>query len=372
MRIGIDAHAAERDGSGNCTHVRGLLSGLARVDEENEYILYATDPGHPFYEQFRQRKNFCLRHTRPENPLLRIPFVLGQKTFSDKLDILHVQYIGPFVFRGKLVVTIHDLAILHLPESFSRFELFRSKVLFPLNARRSDKIITVSDFSKKDITKQFRINTQKIEVIHNGVSPHFHPVKDLEKKKLLILKYDIAERFIFSLGRLNLRKNIESLIGAYESLRRKVNYFFNLVIGGQKDVLARNVMERIRTSEFQNDIIVTGYIPDEELPYFYSFADVFVFPSYFEGFGLPPVEAMACGCPVVTSASSSLPEIVGDAAILVDPDKPGDLTQAIYCVLSDHKLGKAMKERGIERVKIFDWDEAARKTLNLYRQVCEG
>jgi len=372
MKIGIDAHAAERDGTGNCTHVRGLLSGLALVDDENDYILYVTDPEHPFYEQIRHRKNFRLRHTKPENPMLRIPFALAQKTYSDRLDILHAQYIAPFVFRGKLVVTIHDLAILHIPESFNRLELFRSRVLFPLNARRSDRIITGSDFSKKDIERQYRIDPQKIDVIYNGVSPHFHPVKDPGKKKYLLLKYDIPDRFVFSLGRLNLRKNIESLISSYESLRKRLGYRFSLVIGGKKDVLAESVIEKIRISEFKDDIILTGYIPEEELPYFYSAADVFVFPSYFEGFGLPPLEAMACGCPVISSNVSSLPEIVGDAAILVNPGNPDELNQAIYRVLMDDQLRQVMKKEGIDRARMFDWEITARKTLNLYRRVYEG
>ncbi len=366
--IGIDAHAAERDGTGNCTYVRGLIGGLINVDRHNEYILYVTNPDHPFYKTLEDVDNFSLRVLKPRSPLIRIPLSLAKQTFSDALDLLHVQYIAPFAHRGKLVVTIHDLAFSRVPQSFSVFERFRSRILVPLNAKKADTIITGSDYTKMDIVNLYKVDPGKIVVTPYGVSSLFRPITRSEKFERILKKYGILNKYIFSLSRINLRKNLSQLIKAFEKLREHEPMKFNLVLGGHKDFLAEKVIREINNSKYAEDIIFTGYVLEEDLPYLYSAAEVFVYPSVFEGFGFPPLEAMACGCPVITSDVTSLPEVVAEAALLVNPGNEEEISRAVSQVMMNAPLRKDLKERGLQRAKGFNWENTAKKTLEVYER----
>ncbi|MEW5902090.1 MAG: glycosyltransferase family 1 protein, partial [Acidobacteriota bacterium] len=299
MRIGIDAHAAERDGSGNCTYIRGLVCGLAEIDERNDYFLYVTDIGHPFYTRLRGRANFHLRTLSPKNPLFRIPFSLTRRTFDDRLDVLHVQYIAPPLHRGRLVVTIHDLAFLHVPESFNRMERFRSRLLVPSNARRAQRVLCGSLYSKADIARRCGVDEAKIEVTPYSAPPSFRPAAAANESLQAMLKnYGIRGKFIFTMGRLNPRKNLKTLINVYANLRKRMRIEVQFVVGGKKDVFSEEIARRVESSGYSEDIILPGFIDEADLPLLFSAAEVFVYPSLFEGFGLPPLEAMACGCPV--------------------------------------------------------------------------
>jgi len=371
MRIGIDAHAAEREGSGNCTYIRGLLGGLAQIDKQNEYFLYATDKQNPFYARFRTKGNFHIRHLRPKNPLIRIPFSLGRRSFSDNLDILHVQYIAPPIHKGKLVLTIHDLAFLHFPKSFGRFERFRSKLLVLANAQRAAKILCGSQYSKMDIAQRCAVDEAKIEITYYSTPLSFRPADSHDERKQAVLKkYGINKKFIFTLSRLNLRKNLKTLIEIYTTLRDSEKIDILLVVGGKKDVLFEETMRNIENSRYKENIILTGFIEEEELRFLYNAAEVFVYPSLFEGFGLPPLEAMACGCPVVTSKVSSIPEVVGDAGLLVNPNDAEEMLKAIVGVISDATLRESMRRKGLERTQHFSWEATAYKTLAVYEAVC--
>jgi glycosyltransferase involved in cell wall biosynthesis len=370
MRIGIDAHAAEKDGTGNCTYIRGLIDGLAQIDDRNEYFLYVTDAHHPFYDRLRSRANFHIRILRPKNPLIRIPLSLGRRSFSDNLDVLHVQYIAPPIHKGKLVLTIHDLAFLHFPESFDRFERFRSRLLVPPNARRAERILCGSQHSKVDIAKRCRVDEAKIEVTPYSPPSSFRLVDPYDERKQAVLKkYGVNKRFIFTLGRLNLRKNLKTLIKVYTMLRNRERIDVLLVVGGKKDFLYGETLRNIENSGYKEDIILTDFIEEEDLPLVFSAAEVFVYPSLFEGFGLPPLEAMACGCPVVTSNVSSIPEIVGDAGVLINPDNEEEMLKAIVSIISDANIRENMRRKGLDRARHFSWEAAARKTLKVYEAV---
>jgi glycosyltransferase involved in cell wall biosynthesis len=368
MRIGIDAHAAEREGSGNCTYIRGLLTGLAEIDDKNDYILYVTNIHHPFYNDFRHIKNFSLKLLKPKHPIIRIPFSLARKTLIDNLDILHVQYIGPPFIKGKLIVTIHDLAFIRLPNYFSNIERMRSRILIPKNAKRATKIITGSHFSRKDIIQLCKVEAGKIEVIPYGSPDLDHSLQNQQLKEKVLNTYGIKKKFIFSLSRLNFRKNLESLIDAYTTLRKNEEMDLALVIGGKKDYFADNILKKIKNSGYEKDIILTGFIPDDQLPIFYSSAEIFVYPSLFEGFGFPPLEAMRYGCPAITSDVSSLPEVVGEAAILINPLDVVDISDAMGRVISDERLKKRMTTKGLERARLFNWKKTAKKTLETYEE----
>ncbi len=370
MRIGIDAHAAERDGTGNCTYMRGLLIGLSALKNTHQYYVYAINPEHPFYSRFKPLENFHIKQQKPSISMLRIPFALARLSFVDRIDVLHVQYVAPPISRGRLVVTIHDLAYIHIPDTFSRFERFRSKALVPLNARKAAKIICGSFYSMNDIVKFCGVDKAKIEVIPYDVPPSFKSLSiDLSNSADVLSQYGINKKFIFSLGRLNNRKNLDTLIKAYETLRSRRGIDIGLVIGGNKDYLSQRILDAAINSRYKDDIVVTGYIDEAHLPHFYHSAEVFVYLSMFEGFGLPPLEAMSCGCPVVASNITSLPEVIGDAGTLVDPHDVNSIIQAIYEPIVDTRLKAQMQQRGLERAKLFDWSTAAERTAKIYEEV---
>ena len=370
MRIGIDFHSAEREGSGNYTYIRNLVDSLIKIDHENEYFLYVTNIKYPYYEQFKKIRNVRLCLTKSNNPFIRIP-ILGMRTFIDKIDVLHVQYIASPFHRGKLIVTIHDISFLHFPECFRKFERFRQKVLIPINIKKADKILTVSKYSREDIIKSYNVLPQTIEFTYNGVKPIFKPLEGLTKANEALKHYGISGKFIFFVGRIDARKNISSLMKAFMLLKQKKQIPHQLVISGKEDFLPRQIQEEIEISQYRKDIIFTGYLQATYLPLFYNLADVFVYPSLYEGFGLPCLEAMSCGCPVVSSNISSIPEIVNGAGLLIDPLDTEELAIAIHRVISNPKLREELKEKGLKQANQFSWDNTAQKTLEVYKEVIQ-
>jgi glycosyltransferase involved in cell wall biosynthesis len=372
MRIGVDAHAAERDGSGNCTYIRNLLKELCKIDNQNEYVLYVTDKRHPFYQDFLPFEHVKIKPIPVKNPFIRIPFCLAWKTLKDSLDILHVQYIAPPFHRGKLVATIHDLGFLYYPEFFSKFEVFRSKILIRSTAKRSDKIITGSDFSKNDIVQSYGINPSKIEVVPLGVSPAFKPETNITKVQEISEKYRIQRPYILCVGRLNPRKNLMTLVEAFVMLKREKSIPHKLIIAGKEDYDTQNIIQSIKTSKCSKDILFIGFVADQDLPFIYKGADVFLYPSLFEGVGLPVLEAMSCGVPVIVSNSSSLIEIAGDAGVLVNPLDPREIGNAIFRVISNQDLRKEYVLRGFSRVKKYSWLSTAQQTLTVYKSIIQS
>ena len=368
MRIGIDFHSAEKEGSGNCTYIRNLVESLIRIDYENEYFLYVTNIKYSYYERFKKIENVHLCLTKSNNPFARI-LMLGMRTFIDKIDVLHVQYIAPPFHKGKLIVTIHDISFLHFPECFRRLERFRQKVLIPINIRKADKILTVSKYSREDIIKSYNVIPQTIEVTYDGVKPIFKHLENLGGENKVLKHYGISGKFIFFLGRIDARKNISSLIKAFMLLKQRNQIPYQLVISGKEDFLPRQIREEIKISQYKKDIIFTGYLLENYLPLFYNLADVFVYPSLYEGFGLPCLEAMSCGCPVVSSNISSIPEIVNGAGLLINPLDTEELAIAIHRVISNPKLREELKEKGLKQAKQFSWDNTAQKTLEVYKKV---
>ena len=285
MKIGIDAHAAERDGTGNCTYIRNLLAQLQKIDNQNEYVLYVTHSQHPFYRHFHAYENFRIKQLPFKNPMIRIPLSLAVETHKDNLDILHVQYISPPYHKGKLVATIHDLGFLHVPETFSRFEVVRSKILVRMTAKRSSKIITGSHFSKNDIVKTYNIPPNNIEVIPLGVSPAFSLEKDPAKAQKILDKYRVQKPYILCVGRLNPRKNLLSLVEAFSMIKKEKSIPHKLVLVGKKDFATRKIIQSIKAADRSGDVLLTGYVEEQDLPSLYSEAEVFIYPSLFEGVG---------------------------------------------------------------------------------------
>ncbi|MBO0721729.1 MAG: glycosyltransferase family 4 protein [Blastocatellia bacterium] len=377
MHIGIDAHAIGQRQAGNETYIGNLIRSLAEIDGANRYTLYLSnaEAAASWRDGFsRQFPNFDVRLLPPPTPLVRVPVALEFELRMRPVDILHVQFTAPLFCPVPVLATIHDLAFEHMPETFTRRGSLQLKFTVRWTARRAARIATVSEYSRQDLIKTYKLPPEKVVVTHNGIGPHFspQPASGDEDRKLR-RRFGIERDFILVVGSLQPRKNLVRLIRAYSALRRRLpDFAYQLVVVGRKLWLASEIFAEVSKQEWGKDVIVTGYVPDEDLPAFYRAARAFVYPSLFEGFGIPPLEAMACGTPVVTSNTSSLPEVAGDAALLIDPYDEQELANALFRIVNDEPLRAFLRERGIEQSKKFTWRNAAEKTLQLYKEAMRG
>lgn len=287
-----------------------------------------------------------------------------------KTNILHCpHYNVPIFYTGKLIVTIHDITHILFPEYLpNKLAWYYSKFMIGLATKRADKILTVSKNTKQDLVKYFNINPKKIIVTYNGVSEKFKVIDKLSYK-YIYSKYKIEEnkKIILYVGNKKPHKNLEILLKAFSKSKFKESS--RLVFVGKDFDNYKDLNALSKKLRLDNYIIHTGIISDEELVYFYNLADIFVFPSLYEGFGIPPLEAMACGTPVISSNTSSMPEVLGDAAYLVNPNNVYKFKDAIDKVLEDNSLRDKLIRKGLERVKIFTWDKCINKTKIVFSKL---
>ncbi len=369
MHIGIDAHAIGARQGGNETYIKNLIKALAEIDGENRYTIYLANSA-AAREWGGRYPNFAMRLLPPPTPLVRVPVALAFELRLRPVDLLHVQYTAPPFCPAPVVATIHDLAFEHLPETFTRRGSLQLKLTVRRTARKAARIATVSEYSRQDIIRTYKLPPEKVVVTYNGVESQFSPRESyVNETEAIGRRFGIERQFLLAVGSLQPRKNLVRLIRAYAKLRSESDDFTHqLVIVGRKLWLADEIFTEVSRQKWSKDVILTDYVKDEDLPALYRAADIFVYPSLFEGFGLPPLEAMACGTPVITSNTSSLPEVVGDAALLIDPSDEQDLAGALLKVVRDASLRSRMREMGIEQAKKFTWHAAAEKTLQLYRE----
>lgn len=367
MYIGIDSHSAEHEGEGNSTYSRNLISALFATEGPEAFALFAADPDHPFYRSLPPRRGSRVFRVAQGRGLARVGWTLARAATRRRVDGLHVQYWAPLAYGGPLVVTVPDLAFLHLPDTFPAAQRLALRVLVPRSIAKASRVITVSEFSRGDIVTSYGVRPEKVTVIPLGAGASFRPLESARTEGVLA-RYGLRPGFLFSLGRLNWRKNLERILLAYGRLRTSGVSDTPLVIGGKLDYGGEEALRRMRLSEVGSSVRWIGLIPDEDLPAFYNAAACFVYPSLFEGFGLPVLEAMACGTPVVTSDRAALPELVGDAAMVVDPESVEALAEAMTRVLTDATLAADLGRRGLERSRRFSWRETARRTLEVYRE----
>lgn len=372
MHIGIDAHAIGARQGGNETYIRNLIRALAEVDGANRYTIYLANAraADEWRNGWATRfPNFDVRLLLPPTPVVRVPVWLAFELRRRPVDVLHVQYTAPPFCAAPVVVTIHDLAFEHLPETFTRRGAMQLKLTVRRTARQAARVATVSEFSRQDLLRTYRLPPEKVVVTYNGIEPHFTPEPQTTDEAATVRQqFNIARDYLLAVGSLQPRKNLVRLIRAYARLRRDNESFApQLVIVGRKLWLADEVFAEVKQQPWAKDVILTGYVSDEDLPALYRHAAAFVYPSLFEGFGLPPLEAMACGTPVVTSNTSSLPEVVGNAALLIDPYDEPALTRALLQIMNDQPLRARLREQGIIQARRFTWRTAAEQTLQLYR-----
>ena len=265
----------------------------------------------------------------------------------------------------KQVLTIHDTLPLIMPNNFPKYLVYQFKTLWPILIQKIDKIIAVSESTKRDVMKYYGIGEEKIIVVHEGVGDEFKPLSESE---MADMKYAFGFPFILYVGTLEPRKNIPTIIRAFLKLK-EAGYAHKLVICGKKGWMFDEIFNLVSELALKTDVIFTGYIPKNDLVKLYNAADLFVYPSLYEGFGLPPLEAMACGTPVITSNHSSLPEVVGNSGIMVEPNDIQGLSNAMIKFLTDKDFRQDMIRLGLERVKLFSPKQSVINTLQVYRDV---
>jgi glycosyltransferase involved in cell wall biosynthesis len=288
------------------------------------------------------------------------------------VEVYHAtEHLLPHLTRVPSVFTLHDIAYLRFPQ----YHLLQNRLflawMMPRFLAQADQIITVSESTRRDALQHYRLDPAKVAVIPEGVEPRFTPAVEANQLDAVRRAYNLPARFILFVSTIEPRKNLPTLLEAYVALRPK-HPDVGLVIAGGKGWLYQSFFDRLSALGLQDVVKLTGFIADEQLPALLNAAEVFAFPSYFEGFGLPPLEAMACGVPVVCSNASSLPEVVGDAGLLVPPDDPRAWVEALDQVLCDPGLRAELRGRGLARARQFTWEAAARQTLAVYERVTEA
>jgi glycosyltransferase involved in cell wall biosynthesis len=367
-RVGIDAHALGSGLGGNETYIRNVIRALVTVDPDGAYTLFLSPP--PPQGPIAGAERMGRVMVRPHTPLVRIPVSFPLALARERIDVVHVQYVAPPLCPARIVVSVHDLAYEHYPQFFSRAEVARFRALVPWTIRRAAAVLTLSEFSRQDIVRRYGVPPEKVVVAPCAADPMFRPLHDEARLADVRARYGTGERFILCVGNLQPRKNLRTLIDAYVRLRRADATRHKLVLVGRKAWLYDDIFAVARASGYAGELVFTGYVPDEDLVALDNAADLFVYPSLFEGFGLPPLEAMACGTPVVTAQGSSFPEVVGDAALTVDPLDAEALAGAIATMLRDAGLRARFSARGLQRAATFSWEASARAIAAIYAAAC--
>ena len=369
LRIAIDAHSVGTGLAGNETYATNLIEALAEIDHVNLYTLYVTRK--EAVERFKDRwPNFTVRATLPHSPLIRIPLALSAELRRNRVDVLHVQFTAPPMAPCPVVVSIHDLSFEHLPKTFKRRSRMQLRLTVRRSARLASQVITLSNHARADIAATYKIDPEKVNAIPLAAPSHFAPVTDDNELQRVKQTYGINGPYILCVGSVQPRKNLGRLLHAYSLLRRDgpAVKLPKLVIVGKLAWLFEETLRTIDQLNLKDSVIMTGYARDVDLPALYSGACCFVYPSYFEGFGLPPLEAMKCGTAVVVGNQTSLPEVVGNAAESVDPFDINKIAAGIRKVITDHEWRATLELRGLERAKLFDWRKTARHTLEVYKK----
>ncbi len=366
MRIGIRVSPLASPFTGIPVYVFNLVREIAKLDRENLYFLY-TNKEIPL--KFDLPQNFQVVLVKKPYPRLQLWYQIGLplRMRKDRLDLYHdTLFLLPFL-QGKIpgVITVHDLSGLLMPEYHEKKVSLTSKII-PFAVRKARRIIAVSNFTRQEVEKFFPHAKGKVRVVYNGVSPEFRPAPEEEIKRVRE-KYGINYPYVMYLGTIEPRKNLSTLLSAFSLLIKEFPHY--LVLVGMKGWKYRGIFQALEELSIRERVIFTGFVPAADLPPLYTGADVFVYPSLYEGFGIPALEAMACGTPVVASNTSSLPEVVGEAGLLADPRSPEEIARKIRMVLRDKKLAEELSLRGKQRAREFSWEKTAKGTLEVYREV---
>jgi glycosyltransferase involved in cell wall biosynthesis len=365
LHIGFDAHSIGTGLGGNETYASNLIEALAEIDTQNRYTLYMTKQ--EAVDRYAHRwPNVSIRKTLPHTPLIRIPLTLAAELRRRPVDILHVQYTAPPLAPCDTVVMIHDLSFEHLPETFKRRSWMQMRLTVRRTARAASHVVTDSEYSRQDILRMYRLPPERVTTTPLAASSRFKPIND----RRVLEKYGIEGDYILAVGSIQPRKNIARLIRAYTlMLSQHRDNAPKLVIVGKRAWLSEETIKAAAVSSASEKIIFTGYVPESDLAALYTGALCFAYPSFFEGFGIPLLEAMRCGTPTITSDRTCFPEVVGDASLIVDPFDEQSIADGLWRMISDAALREQLRTCGFAQSSLFDWRQTARLTLDVYEQV---
>ena len=369
MRIGIDARKLHDFGIG--TYIRNLLRQLARLDRETEFVVFCRPEDREglttLGDNFRPVAEPAANYSVGEQ------FSIPLAARREGVTLFHApHYVLPALVRCRSVVTIHDCIHLMFPQYLpSRLALQYARTSMALATRRATRVMTVSESSKRDILRFFDAPANKIDVIYNAYDERFTVEPREEDVVRVRERYQLHDEFVLYAGNVKPHKNLARLIDAFDLVRKRGLDHLKLVIIGD-DISKYTALRRaVHQHQLHKFVRFLGYLPEETLAVMYRLAGVFVFPSLYEGFGLPPLEAMASGTPVVTSNVSSLPEVAGDAAVLVDPYDAQAIADGIYRVLTDETLRRDLRKKGVARAGMFSWETSVRRVHKIYMQAAQ-
>lgn len=371
--IGIDARFYGPSGKGLGRYTQEITDRIVLMDSTANYIVFLSPDN---YDDFQspgdnwQKVKINIRWYSLAEQLI-LPFIFYRK----KLDLLHFTHFNvPILYFSPFVLTIHDLILTKFPSLRStllspwvyRLKNLAYKIVISHAVRFSKKIIAVSEFTATDIVNKFKISPDKLEVTYEGIADHFLTPNTGGKE--VLNKYGISGQFFLYVGNAYPHKNLEGLLKTFSDFQKaKPELNISLALVGKEDYFYLRIKEIAEKLDIKN-IFFPGYVPDEDLAVFFSNALAYVFPSFYEGFGLPPLEAMSQGCPVLSSCEGSLPEILGPAALYFNPYSKEDFLSKLETIYRDQDLRNKLKIAGLERVKIFSWQDCAVKTLDIYKK----
>lgn len=378
MLIGIDARFALRKRRGVGKYSLNLIKYLSEIDNDNKYILYTNRED--VEGVISKCGNFQIKNIGSWNYLIWEQIILPLQAKKDKIDILHcTANTAPMVLFGnlKLVSTIHDVSYLKpysiMPKSsylYQRLGRMYRKVIVPQSLRRVSAVITVSEFAKKDILAHFSfLSEENIFITYESMSEVFEVTDKEQAKAFVKLRYGITGNYILNVGGRDPQKNTAFLVEGFLELKKNKKFSERLVIVGFLNYEKTDFYKDLNNSEFKNEVFFIEFASEGDLVQLYNGAEIFIFPSLYESFGMPPLEAMACGVPVIASNTGAIPEIVGEAAILINPKNKEELKATLSRLLEDQGMRQEMIRRGFERIKKFSWLKMATETLSVYAKL---
>lgn len=384
-RIGIDARFYGPVGKGLGRYTQEIVDNIIKLDNENEYVIFLRQENFNAFNSANKKVKKVLAEVRWYSlaEQIKMPLII----FKERLDLIHFPHFNVPVFCPvKFIVTVHDLILTKFPTQRAttlgpmlyKMKNMAYKAVIWLAVRRAKKVLAVSEYTRKDIIRQFKVNPEKVITTYEGVANLAKERDTLFTEKLddnkTLLGYNINSPYLLYVGNAYPHKNLEGLIGVLPEILRNNNKI-NLVLVGKDDYFYNRVKKYAadlglwKEGSSMGPVKFPGYVPDDKLEILFKNARAYVFPSMFEGFGLPPLEAMAKGCPVASSDKTCLPEVLGEAAIYFNPDDKEDMKNKIIRVISSDKLRDDLIKKGYEQVKKYSWWECARKTLNVYKEV---
>jgi glycosyltransferase involved in cell wall biosynthesis len=373
MRFGLDGTPVWGPPVGQYTYMASLINSLVELETDHEFVVYCRREIPEEFNAIRNKASFhvCGFKNRKFCEQLSIPFYANR----DGLDLLHTCWCRPYLYRGRNVFNImglewrtHPGVALH-----SRVNNWYYKTTIESTCRKADRLIAISDFMRRTFVERMEIPEENISVVYLGVDlDMYYQVREQERLDAVREKYQLPERFMLFVGALLANKNLERVVRAFHALKKESRFKdLGFVVAGGKAWNSSPIYELVKELGLAEDVIFTGFIPQEDKLALYNLAEVYAFPSLVEGFGLPVLEAMACGTAVVTSNVTAMPEVAGDAAALVDPLNQEQLTEALRNVLADDTLRQDLVEKGLKRVHEFTWEKTARNMLKVYEETVQ-